>query len=71
VAPSPLQVRDGVYADLAFPDSSTEAGPDGPAGDKRVILAIVGGGFCGPDASMASFDHAGSYPRIPSVALKF
>lgn len=38
-------------------------GPEGLAGGKRVIVAIVRGGFYGPGAAAASFEHAESYMR--------
>jgi FMN-dependent NADH-azoreductase len=41
----------------------TEKGPEGLAGDKRVILAIARGGFYGPGAPAASFEHAETYLR--------
>jgi len=41
----------------------TEKGPEGLAGGKRVILAISRGGFYGPGAPAASFEHAETYLR--------
>lgn len=41
----------------------TETGPQGLAGDKRVILAIARGGFYGADTPRAAFEHAESYLR--------
>ncbi len=38
-------------------------GPEGLAGGKRVILAIARGGFYGPGAPTASFEHAETYLR--------
>ena len=40
-----------------------EKGPVGLAGGKRVILAIARGGYYGPDAPMAAFEHAENYLR--------
>jgi FMN-dependent NADH-azoreductase len=37
--------------------------PEGLAGGKRVILAIARGGFYGPGAPAAAFEHAESYLR--------
>ncbi|MCE7028817.1 FMN-dependent NADH-azoreductase [Jiella avicenniae] len=42
----------------------TENGPEGLAGDKRVILTISRGGFYGAGTPIASFEHAESYLRI-------
>lgn len=39
----------------------TEAGPEGLAGGKRVIVAISRGGFYGEGSAAAGFDHAQSY----------
>ncbi|MBP0618244.1 FMN-dependent NADH-azoreductase [Jiella mangrovi] len=41
----------------------TESGPEGLAGDKRVILAIARGGFYGEGSPIASFEHAETYLR--------
>ena len=41
----------------------TQTGPEGLAGDKRVILAIARGGFYGPGAPAAPYEHAESYLR--------
>ncbi|ORE97798.1 FMN-dependent NADH-azoreductase [Aurantimonas sp. 22II-16-19i] len=41
----------------------TEAGPEGLAGDKRVILTIARGGFYGAGTPAASFEHAETYLR--------
>lgn len=41
----------------------TDHGPEGLAGGKRVILTIARGGFYGPDAPAASFEHAETYLR--------
>ena len=41
----------------------TESGPEGLAGDKRVILTIARGGFYGAGTPIASFEHAESYLR--------
>jgi FMN-dependent NADH-azoreductase len=41
----------------------TEAGPQGLAGGKRVILALSRGGFYGPGAPAASFEYQESYLR--------
>ena len=40
-----------------------EKGPEGLAGDKRVILTIARGGFYGPGSPVASLEHAESYLR--------
>ncbi|EQB17163.1 FMN-dependent NADH-azoreductase [Sphingobium lactosutens] len=40
-----------------------ENGPEGLAGDKRLILAIARGGFYGPGSDRAAFEHAESYLR--------
>ncbi|TPG22262.1 FMN-dependent NADH-azoreductase [Sphingomonas koreensis] len=39
-------------------------GVEGLAGGKRIILAIARGGSYGPDAGMASFEHAESFLRV-------
>ena len=39
-------------------------GVEGLAGGKRVILAIARGGAYGPEAGMASFEHAESFLRV-------
>jgi FMN-dependent NADH-azoreductase len=41
----------------------TEKGPEGLAGDKRVILTVSRGGFYGPGSPMAAFEHGESYLR--------
>jgi FMN-dependent NADH-azoreductase len=41
----------------------TPTGPQGLAGDKRVILAIARGGFYGPNTPTHAFEHAESYLR--------
>lgn len=41
----------------------TEAGPEGLAGDKRVILTIARGGFYGAGTPAAPFEHAETYLR--------
>ncbi|GBQ92279.1 ACP phosphodiesterase [Acetobacter nitrogenifigens DSM 23921 = NBRC 105050] len=41
----------------------TEAGPEGLAGGKRVILAISRGGFYGEGSPNAAFEHGESYLR--------
>ena len=41
----------------------TETGPQGLAGGKRVILALSRGGFYGPGAPAAPFEHQESYLR--------
>jgi FMN-dependent NADH-azoreductase len=41
----------------------TEKGPEGLAGNKRVILTIARGGFYGAGSPFASFEHAESYLR--------
>lgn len=41
----------------------TEKGPEGLAGDKRVILTISRGGFYGAETPTASFEHAETYLR--------
>jgi FMN-dependent NADH-azoreductase len=41
----------------------TENGPEGLAAGKRVILVISRGGFYGPGAATAAFEHAESYLR--------
>jgi FMN-dependent NADH-azoreductase len=38
--------------------------PEGLAGGKRVILAIARGGFYGPGAPTAAFEHAETYLRV-------
>ncbi len=40
-----------------------EKGPEGLAGDKRVILTIARGGFYGPGSPVASLEHAETYLR--------
>ena len=40
-----------------------EKGPEGLAGDKRVILTIARGGFYGPGTPAASLEHAETYLR--------
>jgi FMN-dependent NADH-azoreductase len=40
------------------------AGPEGLAGDKRVILAISRGGLYGPDSGAAAFEHAEAWLRV-------
>ena len=39
------------------------AGPEGLAGDKRVIIALSRGGLYGPGAPAAAFEHLESYLR--------
>lgn len=41
----------------------TEAGPEGLAGAKKVIVASSRGGFYGPNSPMAALDHQESYLR--------
>jgi FMN-dependent NADH-azoreductase len=41
----------------------TETGPQGLAGDKRVILTVARGGFYGPGSPAAAFEHAETYMR--------
>lgn len=41
----------------------TESGPEGLAGNKRVILTIARGGFYGPGTPIHSYEHAESYLR--------
>jgi FMN-dependent NADH-azoreductase len=41
----------------------TEKGPEGLAGNKRVILAIARGGYYGAGSPFASFEHGESYLR--------
>ncbi|WP_185984533.1 FMN-dependent NADH-azoreductase [Aureimonas mangrovi] len=41
----------------------TESGPEGLAGDKRVILTVARGGFYGEGTPSASFEHAETYMR--------
>jgi FMN-dependent NADH-azoreductase len=41
----------------------SEAGPEGLAGGKRIILASSRGGFYGPDTPAASLQHQESYLR--------
>lgn len=41
----------------------TAAGPEGLAGDKRVIITIARGGFYGAETPAASFEHAETYLR--------
>jgi FMN-dependent NADH-azoreductase len=41
----------------------TATGPQGLAGDKRVILAIARGGFYGPNTPTHAYEHAESYLR--------
>jgi FMN-dependent NADH-azoreductase len=41
----------------------TEKGPEGLAGNKRVVLAIARGGFYGPGTPIHSYEHAESYLR--------
>ena len=41
----------------------TERGPKGLVGDKRVVLVVARGGFDGPNAPAAAFEHAESYMR--------
>jgi len=41
----------------------TATGPEGLVGNKRVILTIARGGFYGPDAPAAPFEHAETYLR--------
>lgn len=41
----------------------TQAGPEGLAGDKRVILTIARGGFYGAGTPAAAFEHAETYLR--------
>jgi len=43
--------------------SYSEKGPIGLAGGKRVILAIARGGYYGPGAPAAAFEHAETYLR--------
>lgn len=43
--------------------SYSEKGPAGLAGGKRVILAIARGGYYGPGAPTAAFEHAETYLR--------
>lgn len=40
-----------------------ESGPEGLAGDKRVILAIARGGYYGEGAPTAAFEHGETYLR--------
>ncbi len=42
----------------------TDKGPEGLAGDKRIILAIARGGFYGPDSGRQAYEHAESYLRV-------
>ena len=42
---------------------STEKGPEGLAGGKRVILAIARGGFYGSGTPSETFEHAETYLR--------
>lgn len=39
----------------------TDKGPQGLAGDKRVVLAIARGGFYGPGSGREGFEHAETY----------
>lgn len=41
----------------------TEKGPEGLAGDKRIILAVARGGFFGPGSPVAAFEHGETYLR--------
>ena len=41
----------------------TQAGAEGLAGDKRIVLAIARGGYYGPGSPTESFEHAESYLR--------
>ncbi len=41
----------------------TEKGPEGLAGDKRVILAVTRGGVYGPGSPAASLEHGETYLR--------
>jgi FMN-dependent NADH-azoreductase len=41
----------------------TEAGPQGLAGGKRVIVALARGGYYGPGAAAESLEHAETYLR--------
>jgi FMN-dependent NADH-azoreductase len=38
-------------------------GPEGLAGDKRVIVALSRGGYYGPDTPMAALEHLETYLR--------
>ncbi len=40
----------------------TDHGPEGVAGGKRVILALPRGGFHGPGAPAAAYEHQGNLP---------
>jgi FMN-dependent NADH-azoreductase len=40
------------------------AGPEGLAGNKRVIIAISRGGFYGADTPVAAFEHVETYLRV-------
>ena len=42
----------------------TEAGPQGLAGGKRVILLVSRGGLYGPGAPAAAYEHQESYLRV-------
>ena len=41
----------------------TDAGPEGLAGGKRVILTVARGGFYGPGTPHQAFEHAETYLR--------
>ncbi len=41
----------------------TESGPEGLAGDKRVIVAVSRGGLYGPGAPATTFEHVETYLR--------
>jgi FMN-dependent NADH-azoreductase len=41
----------------------TDTGPEGLAGDKRIILAIARGGFYGPESGRQAYEHAENYLR--------
>ncbi|WP_102957574.1 FMN-dependent NADH-azoreductase [Mangrovicella endophytica] len=41
----------------------TEKGPEGLAGDKRVILTVARGGFYGAGSPFSAFEHAETYLR--------
>lgn len=41
----------------------TENGPEGLAGDKRVIVALARGGFYGAESPVAALEHAENYLR--------
>ncbi len=41
----------------------TESGPEGLAGDKRVIVAVSRGGLYGPESPATAFEHVETYLR--------